>query len=335
MATSLLALLDDIATVLDDIAVLTKLATRKTAGVLGDDLALNAQQVSGVRADRELPVVWAVAKGSFRNKAILVPAALLISAFAPWAVTPLLMVGGGFLCYEGFEKLAHRFFHGKADHEARRAELAQALIRPAVDMAALEKQKVKGAIRTDFVLSAEIIAITLGTVASSPFITQVSVLVGIAIIMTIGVYGLVAGIVKLDDIGLYLSRRAGDGLFARIQRGLGTGILSAAPWLMKGLSVAGTAAMFLVGGGILVHGVPAAHHWIEALAHHAAIIPGIGGTLAWLTPVAVSGLTGIVAGGIILAVVEGIKRLSGRARASGHSAQTPPHAEKTGEAKNP
>lgn len=335
MATSLLALLDDIATVLDDIAVLTKLATRKTAGVLGDDLALNAQQVSGVRADRELPVVWAVAKGSFRNKAILVPAALLISAFAPWAVTPLLMIGGGFLCYEGFEKLAHRFFHGKADHEARRAELAEALVHPAVDLVALEREKVKGAIRTDFVLSAEIIAITLGTVASSPFITQVSVLVGIAIIMTIGVYGLVAGIVKLDDIGLYLSRRAGDGLFARIQRGLGIGILSAAPWLMKGLSIAGTAAMFLVGGGILVHGVPAAHHWIEALAHHAAIIPGIGGTLAWLTPLAVSGLTGIVAGGVILAVVEGGKRILGRARASGHSAHTPPHAEKPGEAKNP
>ncbi len=335
MATSLLALLDDIATVLDDIAVLTKLATRKTAGVLGDDLALNAQQVAGVRADRELPVVWAVAKGSFRNKAILVPAALLISAFAPWAVTPLLMVGGGFLCYEGFEKLAHRFFHGKADKAARRAELVQALAQPAVDMAALEKEKVKGAIRTDFVLSAEIIAITLGTVASSPFITQVSVLAGIAIIMTIGVYGLVAGIVKLDDIGFYLRRRVGDGLLARVQRGLGAGILAAAPWLMKGLAVAGTAAMFLVGGGILVHGVPAAHHWIEALAHHAATIPGIGATLAWLTPLAVSGLTGIVAGGVILAVVEAIKRLSGKARAAGHTAPPPRHTEETEGAKDP
>jgi predicted DNA repair protein MutK len=333
MATSLLALLDDIASVLDDIAVLTKLATRKAAGVLGDDLALNAQQVAGVATDRELPVVWAVAKGSLRNKAILVPAALLISAFAPWAVTPLLMIGGGFLCYEGFEKLAHRFLHGKADRAAHRAELAQALVRPAVDLAALEKDKIKGAIRTDFVLSAEIIAITLGTVASAPFITQVSVLVGIALIMTVGVYGLVAGIVKLDDLGLYLSGRTGDSALAHIQRSLGAGILGAAPWLMKGLSIAGTAAMFLVGGGILVHGVPAAHHWIEALAHHAATIPGIGGAVEWLAPVVVSGLTGIVAGAVILAVVQGIKRLLGSSKASGHAADRPHTG--TGQAKEP
>lgn len=320
MATSLLALLDDIASVLDDIALLTKLATKKTAGVLGDDLALNAQQVAGVRADRELPVVWAVAKGSLRNKAILVPAALLISAFAPWLVTPLLMIGGGYLCYEGFEKLAHRFLHGKAEKAARRAELAQALAHPAVDLVALEKQKIKGAIRTDFVLSAEIIAITLGTVASAPFITRVSVLTGIGLIMTVGVYGLVAGIVKLDDLGFYLRRRRGDGGFARFQRALGTGILTAAPWLMKGLSIAGTAAMFLVGGGILVHGVPAVHHWIDALAHHAGAIPGAGGAAEWLTPIAVSGLTGVMAGAIILAAVHGIKRVLGMIKGSGHPA---------------
>ena len=309
MASSLLALIDDIATVLDDIAVLTKVATRKTAGVLGDDLALNAQQVAGVRADRELPVVWAVAKGSFRNKAILVPAALLISTFAPWAVTPLLMIGGAFLCYEGFEKLAHRFLHTKAEDTAHRSELAQAITQPTVDLAALEKDKIKGAVRTDFVLSAEIIAITLGTVATAPFITRVSVLTGIAVIMTVGVYGLVAGIVKLDDGGLYLSRRPGDGAIARTQRSLGAGILRAAPWLMKGLSIAGTVAMFLVGGGILVHGIPGAHHWVESLAHHLATVPVIGGALQAVAPTVLDGLAGVVAGALILAVVQGVKRV--------------------------
>ncbi|MDB5893357.1 MAG: hypothetical protein JWQ88_888, partial [Rhodoferax sp.] len=251
MASSLLALLDDIATILDDVSLLTKVAAKKTAGVLGDDLALNAQQVSGVKADRELPVVWAVCKGSFVNKLILVPAALAISALAPWAVTPLLMLGGAFLCFEGFEKLAHRFLHSPAEREAEKARLASALSDPAVDLLALEKDKIKGAVRTDFILSAEIIAITLGTVQQSPFATQLAVLSGIAVIMTIGVYGLVAGIVKLDDAGLWLTRQRGGA-----QQRLGRGILWVAPWMMKALSVAGTAAMFLVGGGILTHGVP-------------------------------------------------------------------------------
>jgi predicted DNA repair protein MutK len=203
--SSLIALIDDIATLLDDVSVLTKVAAKKTAGVLGDDLALNAQQVTGVAVERELPVVWAVAKGSAINKAILVPLALLISAFAPWAITPLLMVGGAFLCFEGFEKLAHKFLHTPAEEAAHHAELTQALTDPSVDLVALERDKVKGAVRTDFVLSAEIIAITLGTVAQADFVTQVAVLVGIAVVMTIGVYGLVAGIVKLDDLGLYLT----------------------------------------------------------------------------------------------------------------------------------
>ncbi|WP_295642584.1 DUF808 domain-containing protein [uncultured Methylibium sp.] len=299
MASSLLALLDDIATVLDDVSVLTKVAAKKTAGVLGDDLALNAQQVSGVKADRELPVVWAVAKGSAINKLILVPAALAISAFAPWLVTPLLMVGGAFLCFEGFEKLAHKFLHSRAEDEAHHAELTQALTDPSVDLVALEKDKIKGAVRTDFILSAEIIAITLGTVANSPFGTQVAVLTGIAVIMTIGVYGLVAGIVKLDDAGLYLSRRPGS---AALQA-LGRGILRAAPWLMKGLSIAGTAAMFLVGGGILTHGVPALHHAIEGLAQQLATWPAVGGVLAWIGPVLLDGIVGIVAGALVLAVV--------------------------------
>jgi hypothetical protein len=322
-ASSLLALLDDIATILDDVAiltkvaakksasvvddvaVLTKVATKKTAGVLGDDLALNAEQVTGVRAERELPVVWAVAKGSLVNKAILVPAALLISALAPWAVMPLLMLGGAFLCYEGFEKVAHKLLHHKAEDEAHHAELTKALLDPAVDLAALEREKVKGAVRTDFILSAEIIVIALGTVATAPFVTRVGVLVGIAAVMTIGVYGLVAGIVKLDDAGLYLSRRPGTGGLVRAQQALGNGILRAAPWLMRFLSFAGTAAMFLVGGGILAHGIPALHHWTEELAHGGGIAGSLGPTLTNLT-------VGIVAGGLTV----GVAKLAARLRSA-------------------
>ena len=305
MATSLLALLDDIASVLDDVAVLTKVATKKTAGVLGDDLALNAQQVAGVRAERELPVVWAVAKGSLANKAILVPAALAISAFAPWAVTPLLMIGGLFLCFEGAEKLAHKFLHSKAEVDARQAELVRALADPAVDLMAVEKDKIKGAIRTDFILSAEIIVISLGTVAAAPFGTRVAVLVGIALIMTTGVYGLVAGIVKLDDGGLALSRVIGDGGWAGFKRAFGRGILKTAPYLMKGLSIAGTAAMFLVGGGILTHGIPGVHEWIESL------VRGAGQVIAAVGPMLLDATFGIVAGVIVLAAVAGFSKLRG------------------------
>lgn len=303
MAFSLLALLDDIATVLDDVAVLTKVAAKKTAGVLGDDLALNAQQVAGVRADRELPVVWAVAKGSLVNKAILVPAALLISAFAPWAVTPLLMLGGAFLCFEGFEKLAHRFLHSRAEDQAHHEELVSALADPQVDLVAVERDKIKGAIRTDFILSAEIIVITLGTVASAVFGTRVAVLVTVAALMTVGVYGLVAGIVKLDDAGLHLSRRPGESGTARALRGLGALILRVAPWLMKTLSIAGTAAMFLVGGGILVHGIPALHHAVEQVTH------GMSGMLATAGAIIADGIAGIVAGAIVLAVVTLAQRM--------------------------
>ena len=313
MATSLLALIDDIASVLDDVALLSKVAAKKTAGVLGDDLALNAQQVSGVKVDRELPVVWAVAKGSFINKAILVPAALAIGTFAPWAVTPLLMVGGAFLCYEGFEKLAHRFLHSAAELEAQRQALVTALVDPNVDLLALEKTKIKGAIRTDFILSAEIIAITLGTVQGSPFVTQVAVLSGIAIVMTAGVYGLVAGIVKIDDAGLYLSERAGPSVWERFRRSLGRGILLAAPWLMKGLSLAGTVAMFLVGGGILTHGLTPLHHPIEGMTRWASEVNGIGGLLGAVAPLAIDGLFGVVAGALVLLGVSGIKRIKGQA----------------------
>ena len=309
MASSLLALIDDIASILDDVTLLTKVAAKKTSGVLGDDLALNAQQVSGVKADRELPVVWAVCKGSFVNKLILVPAALAISAVAPWAVTPLLMAGGVFLCFEGFEKLAHKYLHSADAVAAEHNALVAAVANPAIDLVALEKDKIKGAVRTDFILSAEIIAITLGTVATAPFAQQVAVLSGIAIIMTIGVYGLVAGIVKLDDLGLWLSNKASSAA-----RALGAGIVRAAPWLMKGLSVAGTAAMFLVGGGILVHGVPALHHAVEAAANAAGQWPA-GGVWKVVAENLLNAVVGIVAGGLVLAGVTLVQRLRGKSTA--------------------
>jgi hypothetical protein len=304
-AASLIALIDDVASVLDDVAVLTKSATAKTAGVLGDDLALNAQQVAGVRADRELPVVWAVAKGSLVNKAILVPLALAISAFAPWAVTPLLMAGGLFLCYEGFEKIAHRFLPGAGEDAAHKAELRAALTRPDVDLMSLEKTKIKGAIRTDFILSAEIIVIALGTVAEHPFGVQIAVLIGIALLMTVGVYGLVAGIVKLDDVGLHLERRKPSGALHM----LGRGIVAGSPWLMKALSVAGTAAMFLVGGGILVHGLPFVHRWIGPWVAQAGGLPGVGSVAEALATPVLNALAGVVAGAIALAAVSLVRGL--------------------------
>jgi predicted DNA repair protein MutK len=290
MATTLLALLADIATILDDVATMTKVAAKKTAGVLGDDLALNAQQVTGVHADRELPVVWAVAKGSLLNKAILVPAALLISWAAPWLITPLLMLGGAFLCFEGFEKLAHKFLHSKAEVEAEHRKTLQALADPAVDLVAFEKDKIKGAVRTDFILSAEIVVITLGAVATATLTQRVTVLVGISLLMTVGVYGLVAGIVKLDDLGLRLQRGA-----SALGRSVGAALLRAAPWLMKTLSVVGTAAMFMVGGGILLHGWPAVAHAVEAWGAIASTLAGAG--------------VGVVAGALVLAGVTLLQRL--------------------------
>ena len=306
MASSLFLLIDDIATILDDVALLSKVAAKKTAGVLGDDLALNAQQVAGVKAERELPVVWAVAKGSSINKAILVPSALVISSFAPWAVTPLLMAGGAYLCFEGFEKLAHKHLHSKSEQAAERESRVTALSNPAVDLVAVEKEKIKGAVRTDFILSAEIIVITLGTVQASPFITQVSVLTSIAILMTVGVYGLVAGIVKLDDGGLYLTQRDGANAWHAFERSLGRGILWLAPWLMKGLSVAGTIAMFLVGGGILTHGITPLHHAIEQFTAK------MSGALAVIAPLLIDAVVGLVTGALVLLVVTLVKRVRRR-----------------------
>jgi len=301
---SLFLLLDDIASVLDDVATMTKVATKKTAGVLGDDLALNAQQVTGVQADRELPVVWAVAKGSLINKAILVPAALAISAFIPWLIAPLLMLGGAFLCFEGFEKLVHKFLHGQEEAE-HRSEVVKALSNPDVDLVALEKDKIKGAVRTDFILSAEIIVIALGVVGGMAFGTQIAVLISIAVMMTIGVYGLVAGIVKLDDAGLFLSRQA-----SVVARGMGSAILWLAPWLMRALSVLGTAAMFLVGGGILTHGLPPVYALIESLT------AGMTGFSGALLPTLLDGVVGILAGAVVLVLVGLVKRvLPGKAAA--------------------
>ena len=307
--SSLLALIDDIATLLDDISVMTKVAAKKTAGVLGDDLAVNAERVTGVRAERELPVVWAVARGSSINKLILVPAALLISAFLPWAVTPLLMMGGAYLCYEGFEKLAHHFLHSPAEQEEEHEELLEAAIDPKVDMVEFERNKIKGAIRTDFILSAEIIVIALGTVQEADLLTRIGVLSAIAVLMTVGVYGLVAGIVKLDDAGLYLAAREGDSAMARARRALGRFILQLAPWLMKSLGVLGTAAMFLVGGSILVHGIPPVYGLLHHLEEMARGLAAIGGLAAGLVTVLYNALVGILAGGLVVGVVSLIRRL--------------------------
>jgi uncharacterized protein len=306
VASSLLILLDDIATVLDDVALMSKVAAKKTAGVLGDDLALNAQQVTGIRAERELPVVWAVAKGSFRNKLILVPSALGISLVAPWAITPLLMAGGAFLCFEGAEKILHPLLHRQAQHEHDVA-LTQAAADEQVDMVAFEREKIQGAVRTDFILSAEIVVITLGTVAQAPLTQQVLVVSGVALVMTVGVYGLVAAIVKMDDAGLHLSQRSNGA--AQL---VGRGLLATAPRLMKALSVVGTAAMFLVGGSILLHGVPGAHDIVHAVEQAAGAVPVIGPMLSLLAPMLVDAFAGVLAGLAVVAVVGLAGRIWGR-----------------------
>ncbi|WP_425915433.1 DUF808 domain-containing protein [Acinetobacter sp. TSRC1-2] len=300
MASSLLILLDDIATVLDDVAVMSKVAAKKTAGVLGDDLALNAQQVSGVRSERELPVVWSVAKGSFVNKLILVPLALLISVVAPWLITPLLMIGGLFLCYEGVEKVLHSWQHKKAKtKEAAEAELTAI----ETDLAKFEKEKIKGAIRTDFILSAEIVVISLGTVAAATFATKVMVLSTIAVLMTVGVYGFVAMIVKIDDLGLYLTEQASS-----FKQSIGRGLLAFAPKLMKTLTIVGTIAMFLVGGGIITHAIPQLHHFTEDSVDQIQHIPTIGNIIGSLTPTLINFVIGFVAGLLVFVVIATIQK---------------------------
>lgn len=301
MASGLLLLLDDIATILDDVALMSKMAAKKTAGVLGDDLALNAQQVTGVRSDRELPIVWKVAKGSFVNKLILVPLALLISVIAPWLINPLLMLGGLFLCYEGVEKVLHTIMHKKSSTpEEAKAELES----EELDLATFEKDKIKGAVRTDFILSAEIVVITLGTVATATLMTKVSVLSVIAIVMTIGVYGLVGMIVKIDDLGLYLTEQS-----TSFKQTIGRGLLAFAPILMKLLSIVGTIAMFLVGGGIINHTIPLLHHLTENTVDHVETIPAVGNIIGALTPMLVNFAIGLVAGAIVLLIVSLIQKM--------------------------
>ncbi|HAJ70585.1 MAG TPA: DUF808 domain-containing protein [Methylophilaceae bacterium] len=300
---SLLALLDDIATILDDVSVMTQMAAKKTAGVLGDDLALNAQQVAGVSAERELPVVWAVAKGSFINKLILVPTALAISYFAPWSITPLLMIGGAFLCFEGFEKIAHKFLHKHGDN-VHQAALKQAVEKTNIDLVALEKNKIKGAIRTDFILSAEIIVIALGTVTTATFTKQFTVVALVAILMTIGVYGLVAGIVKLDDLGLHLMLKKGASFYRQAQRKIGEKLLALTPYLMRTLSVLGTAAMFLVGGSMISHNIPAIHHMSEHITETLKQLLTFGGILATISPIIIDATIGLLVGAICVMMFE-------------------------------
>lgn len=308
---SLLMLLDDIATLLDDVSVMTKVAAKKTAGVLGDDLAVNAEKVSGVQPSRELPVIWAVAKGSFKNKLILVPAALAISVFIPWLITPLLMLGGMYLCYEGFEKIAHYFFHDKAADDLQHEKNITAISDPQTDMVAFEQEKIKGAIRTDFVLSAEIIVITLGTVKEATFAMQASVVAAIALIMTIGVYGLVAGIIKLDDGGLLLLKSTAQNSWGDFKRWFGKVILWFAPYLMKTLSIVGTAAMFLVGGGILAHSIPDFGTYVQQAEAAVADIAAIGGVLKAITELLIHAILGIACGAVVLVVVNIAKRIKG------------------------
>ena len=316
MATSLLVLLDDIAAVLDDVATMTKVAAVRTVGVLGDDLALNAEQVSGVRADRELPVVWAVFKGSARNKMILVPSALVLAAIAPWMITPFLMLGGCYLCYEGFEKIASGFLYPE-ERVAEKNKVLSALRDPKVDMVTFEKEKIKGAIRTDFVLSAEIIVIALSTVQDATLITQVLTVITIAVLMTIGVYGLVAGIVRLDDLGQHLIDSGGD---SGSKKWLGEQILAFSPYLMKGLTIVGTAAMFLVGGSILAHGIPVIHELFELILHPISELASIGAALTSLTSMLLNGVLGIIAGGLLIPVVSGASWLVSVLRPSKKSA---------------
>ena len=303
---SLLTLLDDISVILDDVLIMTKVAVKKTAGVLGDDLALNAEQVSGVKADRELPVVWAVAKGSFVNKLILVPLALLISAIYPPLVTFLLMCGGVYLAYEGAEKIIHKFWPHILPHDEEQIARLRANADETIDLVAFEKDKIKGAVRTDFILSAEIIVIALGSAAGATLLEKSLILSIIAIGITVGVYGLVAGIVKMDDLGLYLMKQTSNA-----KQKIGGFLLSAAPKLMKFLSIAGTLAMFLVGGGILVHGIDFLHHEVEDLAHLTGIFESI-------TTMLLNALVGLFVGVIVVAIVTMIGKVRGNKPSSAH-----------------
>ena len=318
---TLFTLLDDIASILDDVSTMSQVAVQKTAGVLGDDLALNAKQVTGLSADRELPVVWRVAVGSAVNKAILIPAALAITALAPWAIRPLLMLGGVYLCYEGVEKLLHSWLHPKSHDENQKdqSKRLQAMSDLDIDPVKLEKDKIQGAIRTDFILSAEI-----GTLVEQPFSVTLGVLLAVGVLMTIGVYGLVAGIVKLDDLGLHWLSRPGSSRWDQTLRKLGAGILWMAPYLLRFLAIAGTAAMFLVGGGIVTHQFETLHHWSESFAHALHAIPVLGLPLGWLGPAIFDFLFGILAGGAVVGAMQLVKLVFGTS--ANQHASTPNHS---------
>lgn len=307
-AATLLALFDDIASLLDDVASMSKLAAQKTAGILGDDLALNAQQVAGIRASRELPVVWAVAKGSFRNKLILVPGALIVSYLMPWLISPMLMIGGAYLCFEGFETIVGRLHARHAEAKSTAPEVSA----PAVPVAINEGEKIAGAIRTDLILSAEIIVITLGTVATAPLLQKAMVLSVVAVLMTVVVYGLVAGILRLDDLGLHWLSKTGPNAYERFLRALGASILAFAPWLMRSLAIVGTAAMFMVGGGIIAHAIAPVQNFSMHLATLAADLVLLGGALAVLAPLLVDAMIGVAIGALCVAVFEVTKKLLGK-----------------------
>ncbi|WP_296402565.1 DUF808 domain-containing protein [Psychrobacter sp.] len=300
---SLLMLLDDISVIMDDVSVMAKVAAKKTVGVLGDDLALNAEQVSGVNPSRELPVVWAVAKGSFVNKLILVPAALLISYFVPWLITPLLMIGGLFLCFEGAEKVVHKFWPRLLPEDEEQHARIAANADESVDLVAMEKEKVKGAIRTDFILSAEIVVISLGTLTTASLLDKSLVLSLIAVVTTIGIYGLVAVIVKIDDVGLHIMQRPGA---SNIAKKIGQLMLVVAPKLMKILTILGTLAMFLVGGGIIVHGLHSLHLAVEDLAHLTGVFQGLSTNL-------LNGVIGLAIGLVVLILMTFIKKMRSKA----------------------
>ena len=307
-AATLLALLDDIASLLDDVASMSKLAAQKTAGILGDDLALNAQQVAGVRASRELPVVWAVAKGSFRNKLILVPGALIVSYLMPWLISPMLMIGGAYLCFEGFETIAGRLHARHAEAKSTAPEVSARAVPEEVD----EGARIAGAIRTDLILSAEIIVITLGTVATAPLLQKAMVLSVVAVLMTVVVYGLVAGILRLDDLGLHWLSKTGSSAYERFLRALGASILAFAPWLMRGLAIVGTAAMFMVGGGIIAHAIAPVQKFLMFLTTLTADLALLGGVLSALAPLLVNGIIGVAIGALCVAVFEMTKKLRGK-----------------------
>jgi predicted DNA repair protein MutK len=323
MASGLLAFFDDISVILDDVAAMSKIAARKTAGIVGDDLAVNANVVVGIDPTRELPIVGKIALGSLLNKVVLIPLAL---ALPTAAIHPLLMVGGAFLCYEALHKMMHK---KDSDDQAHEEELLVAVRENGNDLMKVENQKVKGAIATDAVLSAEVIAVALGAVATAPLKVKALTLGVVGLVMTVGVYGLVAIIVKVDDLGMHLGRSTGAG--SEFKKKLGAGLVASMPIFMKCLSVVGTVAMFTVGGGLLLHGMPLLEHGIEAVlgSHSRGLLATV---VHFVTVVGI----GMLAGLITMPLFQGLGRLFSRLKGSSDSpertaaeaASEPPESER-------